>query len=231
MIPRARQAYDERLANTPLLALDIEYVLEQCQPPGSLVDLGCGTGRLAIALAQNGYRPTGVDLSPEMLRVLRAKAADIGIDIPLIQANLVELEALDDEAFDHAACLFSTLGLIEGEDNRRRFLRHVHRILRPGGTFVVHAHNRWFHLWTRAGRRLLWHNQGRGDFLMPAHEGIGPMTMHLFTRREMVRALQAAGFKVRAVRPVSLRSDGEMGVSWLLGGWRAFGFLVAAEKQ
>jgi SAM-dependent methyltransferase len=223
------QAYDEQLANTPLLSLDVKYVLEQCQPPGSLVDLGCGTGRLTIALAQKGYRPTGVDLSPEMLRVMRAKTHALGLDIPGIQANLVELDALAGAAFDHAACLFSTLGLIEGWSNRLRFLSHVHRLLRQGGTFVVHVHNRWFHLWTRAGRRLLWRNWLSGDFLMPAHQGIGPMTMHLFTRREIVRALQAAGFRVRDIWSVSV--SGQLRAPWLLAGWRAYGFLVAAEKR
>jgi SAM-dependent methyltransferase len=182
-------------------------------------------------LAQKGYRPTGVDLSPEMLRVMRAKAAVLGLDMPVIQANLVELDALADAAFDHAACLFSTLGLIEGSSNRLRFLNHVHRLLRQGGTFVVHVHNRWFHLWTRAGRRLLWRNRLNGDFLMPAHQGVGALTMHLFTRPEIVRELQAAGFHVRDVQPVSVRADGEMRVYWLLPGWRAYGFLVAADKR
>jgi SAM-dependent methyltransferase len=229
--PASARAYDEQLADTLLLSLDIQFVLEQCLPPGPIVDLGCGTGRLAIALAQNGYRPTGVDLSPEMLRVMRSKTVALGLEIPVIQSNLVELDALADEAFDHAACLFSTLGLIEGASNRRRFLGHVHRLMRPGGTFVVHAHNRWFHLWTRAGRRLLWRNWLSGDFLMPAHQGVGPMTMHLFTRREIMRELRAAGFSVRDVLPVSVRADGEMNVSWLLPGGRAYGFLVAAEKR
>ncbi len=185
--PASARAYDRGLADTPLLAVDVPFVLEHCRPPGALLDLGCGTGRLALAAAQHGFRPVAVDLSPEMLRVLGAKADALGLEIPRAQANLVELGSFADKSFDHAACLFSTLGLIEGAANRRRFLEHVHRLLRPGGCFVVHVHNRWFHLWTAAGRRLLLHNVLGGDFLMPAHEGIGPMTMHLFTRREIVR--------------------------------------------
>ena len=55
-----------------------------------------------------------------MLRVLGAKAA-LGLSIPRVQANLVELDFLPDGGFDYAACLFSTLGLIEGA-NRERFL-------------------------------------------------------------------------------------------------------------
>ncbi|HWY85447.1 MAG TPA: methyltransferase domain-containing protein [Gemmataceae bacterium] len=228
--PASARLYDRQLADTPLLALDIQYVRHWCRPPGSIIDLGCGTGRLAIVLAGKGYRPVAVDLSPEMLRVLGDKAASLGLDIPRVQANLVELDAIADQSFDHAACLFSTLGLIEGSAHRRRFLQHVYRLLRPGGVFVLHVHNRWFHLWTRAGRRLLCRNLFGGDFVMPAHQGTGPLNMHLFTRGEIVRELRTIGFHVREVRPVSVRPDGKVPWSFLFSGWRAYGFLVAAVK-
>jgi SAM-dependent methyltransferase len=228
--PAIAQSYDRELADTPLLALDVQYVLHQCHPPGTLIDLGCGTGRLAIDLAQRGYHPVAVDLSPEMLRVLGEKAASFGLSIPCVQANLVELGAFADDAFDHAACLFSTLGLIEGTAQRRRFLQHVYRLLRPGGTFVLHVHNRWFHLWSRAGRRLLWQNYFGGDFLMPAHQGIGRLNMHVFTRREIIRELNTAGFWVRDVRPIGLRPDGTVTWPFLGTRWRAYGFLVTATK-
>jgi ubiquinone/menaquinone biosynthesis C-methylase UbiE len=163
-----------------------------------------------------------------MLRVLGEKAAALGLDVARVQANLVELDAFADASFDHAACLFSTLGLIEGSANRRRFLTHVYRLLRPGGTFVVHVHNRWFHLWSRVGRRLLRQNFFGGDFLMPAHQGVGQLTMHLFARREIVHALKDAGFKLRVVRPITV-AENVRWPSWL-GAWRAYGFLVAAAK-
>ena len=57
----------QSVAGTPLLTIDQQFVLEHCRPPGKVIDLGCGTGRLAITLAQHGYRPVGVDLSLEML--------------------------------------------------------------------------------------------------------------------------------------------------------------------
>lgn len=228
--PAFARSYDQELADTPLLSMDVQYVLDQCRPPGRLIDLGCGTGRLAIALAIRGYRMIGVDLSPEMLRILGGKAASLGLDIPRIQANLVELDCVANQTFDYAACLFSTLGLIEGKNHRRCFLRHVSRLLHPGGVFILHVHNRWFHLWSRAGRRLLWQNLLGGDFLMPAHKGIGRLNMHLYTRREIIRELKEAGFRVRDVRPVSLRPNGKVKYPSLLGGWRAYGYLLTAAK-
>jgi len=228
--PAFASSYDSQLADTLLLSLDIQCVLEWCRPIGSLIDLGCGTGRLAIALAQKGYVPLAVDLSPEMLHVLGNKAASLGLDIPCIQGNLVDLNFLADESFDHAACLFSTLGLIEGAGNRKSFLQQVHRVLRPGGVFVVHVHNRWFHLGTRSGRRLLRQNWFGGDFLMPAHHGIGPLNMHLFTRGEIIRELKLAGFQMKEIRAINASPTGQIPAPFLFSGLRAYGFLIAAFK-
>ncbi|MBI1832384.1 MAG: methyltransferase domain-containing protein [Planctomycetes bacterium] len=237
--PAVAGAYDANLADTPLLSLDIPFVLEHCRPPGRIVDLGCGTGRLALALAKCGYTPVAIDLSAEMLKVLGDKAVARQLQIPRLRANLVDLGCLADSSFDHAACLFSTLGLIEGEANRRRFLDHVARLLKPGGTFVVHVHNRWSLLGTRHGRRLLaknlvgsWlGNEARGDFVMPPNQGLGTMAMHLFTQREIERSLKGAGMSIVELRPIGLRPDGRLRMAWCFGRLRAYGYLIAARKR
>jgi SAM-dependent methyltransferase len=220
-------------------------VEEYCPRPGRLLDLGCGTGRLLVPFARRGYRLLGVDLSAEMLAVARQKAEAAGVAGHLLRANLAELDCLCEGCFDYAACLFSTLGMVVGLAARRRVVGHAFRVLRPGGRFVLHVHNRWFNAWDRGGRAWLLRDwlrgfgaggvsrpggQERGDRVMPVHQGVAGLTLHLFTRREAVRLLTDAGFRVLEVRPLSLRADGRLPLPAWFGWLRAYGYLLAAER-
>ena len=230
--------YDAGLAGVSLLEVDLRFVERICPQPGRMLDLGCGTGRLLIPFARQGNTVVGVDLSAEMLAVARAKADAAGTRVYLLHANLTDLAGLRDRSFDSAACLFSTLGMVLRAENRRRVVAHAFRLLRPGGVFVLHVHNRWFNVWNGAGRAWLLRDGldrrlGRvegGDSVMPVHQGVAGLTLHLFTRTEAVRLLTGAGFCVREVRPVSLRPDGRLPCPWWFGGLRAYGYLLAAEK-
>lgn len=93
---------------------------------GSVLDLGCGTGELAIALATSGMRATGSDISPEMLRV--AAGADAPVD-------WVELEP-DWRVLPFRAGAFDAVvasSVLEYVDDPVTVLRECHRVLRPGG--------------------------------------------------------------------------------------------------
>lgn len=233
------RSYDQRLAGTPLLALDLCFAERHFPRPGRLLDLGCGTGRLLVPFALRGFRVLGVDLSAPMLRVAGEKAAAARVVVDRIKANVVALDCLADGSFDYAACLFSTLGMVAGAAERRRVVAHAHRLLRPGGTFILHVHNYWFNLWDRHGWkwlmldlvRSLFQGGESGDRPMPAHHGIAGLTLHHFTRREAVRLLLAAGFEIVEVRPVSLRADGELPWPHWFGCLRSYGYLLAARRS
>jgi len=230
--------YDAHLASTPLLTVDLRFAEDHFPAPARLIDLGCGTGRLLIPFARRGFWALGVDLSPEMLRVAGVKAEAERVVIHRVQANVVELDGLRDGTFDYAACLFSTLGMVMGAAERRRAVGHAYRLLRPGGRFVLHVHNRWFNFWDPQGRRWLIQDvlksvAGRADAgnrVMPVHQGIAGLSLHLFTRREAVWLLREAGFRVVEVRPVSLREDGRLPRPRWFGWLRAYGYLIAAER-
>jgi len=232
------RGYDAGLAGSSLFHTDLAFVEKHCPTLGRLVDLGCGTGRLLVTFARRGHFVLGVDLSAEMLKVTKDNAEAQKLPVHLLRANLVNLGCLAAGNFDCAACLFSTLGMVAGAEQRRNVVRHAFRLLRPGGRFVLHVHNRWFNVWNPQGRRWLVRNTlgalvGKavaGDCLMPVHHGIANLTLHLFTRREAVRLLQGVGFRVLEVKPVSLRPDGELLWPWWFGRLRAYGYLMAAER-
>ncbi len=228
----AAKHYDAGLAGSVLVSLDVAFARQHFPRPGRLLDLGCGTGRLLREFARRGDGVIGVDLSEEMLRVAGEKAAAEGLMIDRVRANLVQLDCFADDSFDYAACLFNTLGIVTGASNRRRVVGHVYRLLRPGGTFVLHGHNRWFNVWDPSGRRWLLRELLRfgseRNWSMPAHEQATGWPMHLFTRDELCQLVTGAGFELAEVRAVGL--CGALTFPRWLGGVRAYGYLAAARK-
>lgn len=219
--------YDEQMRASPLAAADVAFCDRAFATPGRLVDLGCGTGRLCRHFAAKGFECFGVDLSEEML----AKACETA-GVEWVQANLTDFPAETNptarETFDYAACLFSTLGMVRGADNRAKVVTNAFRLLKPGGRFVLHAHNRYFRElgWKRvAAQRLktLLGSPTAGDLAMPQAYGGAPLTLHHFTRREVMELLEVAGFTVKEV--AALGTDGVSAC-----GSRVYGWLLLAQK-
>src|SRR4051812_14717653 len=127
------RGYDEQMAASPLARADVAFCERVFPTPGRLVDLGCGTGRLCVHFAARGYDCVGVDLSDEMLAKARENAAAAGVRVEWVRANLVDLGELPAASCDYAACLFSTLGMVRGAENRSTVVANAFRLLRPGG--------------------------------------------------------------------------------------------------
>ena len=209
---RIAEQYNQFLDGDPLTSLDGQIVAHYLpgpsadQKPPHVLDLGCGTGRTLWPIAERGYRCLGVDLSLPMLRELGRDPRGLETEqsIDRVQANLVQLEGLADHAFDVALCLFSTLGMIEGRVARDRFLRHVHRVLKPGGRFLVHAHNVAYQWRLPGGVRWSAGNawaacrgiEELGD-RRATYRGLPNFFIHSFRRSELNAALHGAGLRPR----------------------------------
>jgi SAM-dependent methyltransferase len=229
--------YDDYFAFNTLFEFDEQVIARHFSPPGVVADLGCGTGRALLPLVRRGFEGLAIDLSEQMLRVVREKAEAERLPIKCVQANLVELDVVPDNAADFAMCLFSTLGMIQGRENRRRALEHVRRVLKPGGVFVVHAHNFWFNLFDPGGpwwvirnslRAATVHDVERGDKFFP-YRGVPNMFLHVFTRSELVGGLRRAGFRIREIIPLDLSRQKRLPHAWLFGRVRANGWIVVCE--
>ena len=231
------RGYDQTLQDTPLFVLDKNFVLEHCRPSGRLIDLGCGTGRLSITLAQKWLSACRRRSAPEMLKVLGEKAAALGLEIPRCATSsicacsrtrhstmppvcsarwgwwsapthgkafwLMFIAFCGREA--RLFCMFTIVGSTSGLVRRALLLKEM------------------FGSWL--GR------QPSGDYQMPPQQGIGPLTMHLFMRSEIIGLLRSSGFDVELVRPLSLRWDGKLCCPWWFGWMRNYGYLIAARKR
>ncbi|MCE9548194.1 MAG: class I SAM-dependent methyltransferase [Planctomycetia bacterium] len=229
--------YDESLRDDTLCEFDEQVVARVCCGTGTLADLGCGTGRIALAAARRGQRVVAVDLSAAMLRQLAEKTQHEQISLDLVQANLVELGCIRDASFDHAVCLYSTLGMIHGRDNRRQFLEHVRRILRPQGKFVVHVHNLWTNLFDPGGRWWLVRHLpavalGRGGELgdkSTTFQGVPNLFLHVFTRKQFLRELRQAGWRIEETIPLCTARRHRLRSAWWLGRVRANGWIAVCR--
>ena len=104
----------------------------------TVLDLGCGTGRVARTLAAAGHRVTGVDASPAMLAQAQARADEAGVGLRLVQSTL---QALPGPAalgrFDLALCAVNSFAYLTTVDEQLALLRQVHALLRPGGLLLL----------------------------------------------------------------------------------------------
>jgi demethylmenaquinone methyltransferase/2-methoxy-6-polyprenyl-1,4-benzoquinol methylase/phosphoethanolamine N-methyltransferase len=99
-----------------------------------VLDVGCGTGTLALELGARGGEVFGVDASPEMIDVARRKAAKRHAAVEF-EVGLIERMPHDAASFDRVLCILVMHHL--DEDLQRRGLREIARVLKPGGRLLL----------------------------------------------------------------------------------------------
>lgn len=102
--------------------------------PRTAVDLACGTGSVALILAEMGLEVTGVDMSEEMLTVAMDKVSEMDYPPMFVCQSLQELSI--PRGVDLAVCALDSLDYITNPDDCREAIRRIYRALNPGGIFI-----------------------------------------------------------------------------------------------
>ena len=130
-------SYD-RLTNDVDYKATVDFYMELLQreglKPKTAVDLACGTGSVALLLAQLGMQVTGVDLSEEMLTIAQQKAQDIDNPPLFVCQPLQELRL--PRAVDLAVCALDSMDYIVDPADCRAAIKRVYKVLNPGGCFI-----------------------------------------------------------------------------------------------
>ena len=134
-----------------------------------LLDIGCGTGGHAIELGARGYSVQGVDLSPHMIEIARAKAAgkpnSDKIAWQVADARNFDLK----QQFDAAIMMFAVLGYLNSNQDVLAALSNIRRHLRIGAVFACDF---WYGpavLTQRPGDRVRVVSTPRGKLIRATH--------------------------------------------------------------
>ena len=114
----------------------VERLLDAMPPLDgrAVLDIGCGVGGAARALARRGAVARGVDLTPEFIAAARALSRMVGGDPGIFATGSALALPYRDRAFDHAVMLHVGMNIAD----KPRAMAEAARVLRPGGTFAIY---------------------------------------------------------------------------------------------
>jgi SAM-dependent methyltransferase len=190
---------------------DVSFYVEEAVRAGSpVVELGVGTGRIAVPTAAAGVRVIGVDSSAGMIEVCReaAQLAGVADSIDLRLGDLTSPPV--DERVRLVTCPFRAFLHLLDDDQRLRGLQAARELLEPGGRFVFDVftpgpddiqdtHGRWLEREPGIFERADWDTRARTLTLSVRGEaGSTSFMLAWLSPREWSALLERAGFQVLA---------------------------------
>jgi SAM-dependent methyltransferase len=222
----------------------VRRVLDDLAPGGAWLDLGCGSGSVAVEWARKAAEAGteagtpglywGLDFSAALLEEARQAVSGLGAPGCSLRFDRADLSApdwtdcLEGRSFD-GVFAFAALHHLPGTDLRRQLLSQAAGLLAPGG-LLIHSEWQFQHSPRLMARRIPWEQAGLsaadvepGDTLLdwryslPGQaETAGRRYVHLFDRDELQELAAGAGFSVQS----EFESDGEGGRLALYQVWK-----------
>ena len=185
------------------------YLQEARQAGGPVVELGVGTGRIAIPIAADGTRVIGIDSSRGMLDVCARRAALAGVQLDLRVGDLRDPPVA--ERVPLVICPFRSLLHMHSDEDRLRVLGAAHKLLGPAGRFVfdvftpgaddiAETHDRWLEREPGIWEHAVWDEQERTLTLtVRGRSGETTMALAWLSPQEWRALLEESGFEIEAL--------------------------------
>jgi SAM-dependent methyltransferase len=196
---------------------------------GKILELACGSGRVLLPLAQEGYEVTGIDTSAAMLAIARTQieAAGVSARCTLEQQNIITLHL--EQKFRLAFIALGSFAHIITRKEQVEALKAIHAHLSPGGTFIIDISNADARYLEELGGHMLHQATWQRDdgtllthFVSPAtatdrhllelthfydehrqggaiHRTTVTTHLYLFERNELELLLERAGFGIKDI--------------------------------
>jgi SAM-dependent methyltransferase len=102
--------------------------------PRDLLDLACGEGTFAVAMARRGIHVIGIDQSHDMLKLARQRARRERVGVRFLHMDMRSLQFINE--FDLVTCWYDSLNYLLKPDHLKKTFSGVFRALRRGGLFI-----------------------------------------------------------------------------------------------
>jgi len=163
------------------LKAELEYVLDSFQSGETVLELGCGYGRILAPLASKSGMVTGVDTSHASLLLAREKLKHFP-NCFLVSMNAVQL-AFPDQSFDCVVCIQN--GISAFHVNQQTLIKESLRVTKVGGRAIFSSYSdkfwehrlEWFHLQSQAGLLGEIDQEKTGDGIITCKDGFTGTTV------------------------------------------------------
>ncbi|MGA4844369.1 class I SAM-dependent methyltransferase [Streptomyces sp. G45] len=151
---KVAQEYDERIpgsgpSDEMFTESERNFILGKVRPGEDVLDMGCGTGRFTVLMAEAGAKVSGLDISQAMLDQARQKLAERGHTADLREGDMAHLP-FDDASFDTVTSMLALMHI--PLEDRQAVFHEVRRVLRPGGRILLGVKNTLIEQFFKADR-------------------------------------------------------------------------------
>ncbi len=119
---------------------ELAYLIGLLKKNWEVLDLACGYGRFSIPLASLGFGVHGIDITPVFIENAREEAKKHDLDIEFRIGNMTETP-YEENSFDSVICMWNAFSELSTEEDQRKALLEIYRILKVGGLAIIEVRN------------------------------------------------------------------------------------------